>query len=499
MEIRSVEEASPKEGESAANLQPEAGKEAQRSERARAPGRKLGSSELRAILILGDLIVGALATFFALLIWSQPDWLDLSFEFIQARAPWFLVLPFVWNLLMLNLYDPRKASSRRETLRGVIFAGGAGVVLYLGIFFLSPAGSLPRRGVAYFLVLAIALTIIWRLGYIRVFTAPAFKRRALIIGAGESGRALVEVFGNMNPAPLSVIGLIDDDQDKHGLSIGGSQVLGDNAQLLDFIEGHEISDLIVSIVGPMSGEMLQSLLVAQEQGVEITRMPVLYEELLGRVPIHHLETDWVVRSFVDEVRVSGLYLLGKRLLDLAGALAGLLVLLLVFPWISLAILLESGRPILLKQRRLGQGGKEFEVLKFRTMHKDAEADGQAHWAREDDPRKTKVGSILRRIHLDEFPQFWNVLKGEMSLVGPRPERPELVEELEQQIPFYRARLLVKPGIGGWAQVNYGKGASVVGSAEKLEYDLYYIKHRSLLMDSWIILRSIGSAIVFRGV
>lgn len=464
-----------------------------------ARGRKLGNSERRAILILGDFLAGSLATYLALLIWSQPDWLDLSFEFIQARAPWFLLLPFIWIILMLNLYDPRKAASRSETLRGVLLAGGAGVVLYLGIYFSSSPGSLPRGGVAYFLMLAIVLTVAWRLAYIRVFTAPAFTRRALIIGAGESGGALIDVLESMNPAPLSVIGLIDDDREKQGRRIGNAQVLGDNTQLLDVIGEHQISDLIVSIVGPMGGEMLRNLLDAQELGVEITRMPVLYEELLRRVPIQHLEADWVVRSFVDQVRVSGLYLLGKRLIDLAGAAVGLLVLALAFPWVSLAVLLESGRPILLKQKRLGKGGKEFEVLKFRTMHKDAEADGQAHWASEDDPRKTRVGSQLRRIHLDEFPQFWNVLKGDMSLVGPRPERPELVEELEKQIPFYRARLLVKPGIGGWAQVNYGKGASIAGSAEKLEYDLYYIKHRTLLLDIWIILRSIGSALVLKGV
>jgi lipopolysaccharide/colanic/teichoic acid biosynthesis glycosyltransferase len=133
------------------------------------------------------------------------------------------------------------------------------------------------------------------------------------------------------------------------------------------------------------------------------------------------------------------------------------------------------------------------------MHQAAEADGLARWAEERDPRATRIGRLLRRMHLDEFPQFWNVLKGEMSLVGPRPERPELVAELERKIPFYRARLLVKPGITGWAQVNYGKGASVEGSAEKLEYDLYYIKHRGFLLDMWIILRTIGAVIGLRGV
>ena len=141
----------------------------------------------------------------------------------------------------------------------------------------------------------------------------------------------------------------------------------------------------------------------------------------------------------------------------------------------------------------------FNVVKFRTMRQDAEADGEAHWAQESDPRNTKVGQLLRRTHIDEFPQFWNVLRGEMSLVGPRPERPGLVAELERQIPFYRARLLSKPGLTGWAQVNYGKGASIHGSAEKLEFDLYYIKHRSLWMELWIILKTIGSIFGLHGV
>jgi lipopolysaccharide/colanic/teichoic acid biosynthesis glycosyltransferase len=177
----------------------------------------------------------------------------------------------------------------------------------------------------------------------------------------------------------------------------------------------------------------------------------------------------------------------------------MLVFMLIFPWVSIAILIETGRPVLFTQDRLGKGGKRYQVLKFRTMVQDAEADGEAHWAMEGDPRATGVGRVLRRTHLDEFPQFWNVLKGEMSLVGPRPERPELVAELQQQIPFYRSRLLTKPGITGWAQVNYGKGASVEGSAEKLEYDLYYIKHQTLLLDLWIIVRTVGSLFLLRGV
>jgi exopolysaccharide biosynthesis polyprenyl glycosylphosphotransferase len=324
-------------------------------------------------------------------------------------------------------------------------------------------------------------------------------RRVLVVGAGETGQTMLGVINEIEPPPFYLVGLIDDDPGKEGQDLEGVEVLGDNSQLLKLCIAESISDVIVAIMGEMSGAMFQALLDVQERGIQVIRMPVAYEELLGRLPINHLESDWLLRSFVDELRVSAFYLMAKRLLDLAGAIMGLSVFLLIYPWAALAIGIESGKPIFLRQERLGQGGRPFDLIKFRTMRQDAEADGRAHWAQRDDPRVTQVGRILRKTHLDEFPQFWNVLKGDMSLVGPRPERPELVADLEKKIPFYRARLLVKPGLGGWAQVNYGKGASIQGSAEKLEYDLYYIKHRGPVMDFWILLRTVGSIIGFGGV
>jgi exopolysaccharide biosynthesis polyprenyl glycosylphosphotransferase len=462
---------------------------------------RLHTGERRALLMVIDLLVASLAVYLALALWARLDYLGPgpSSEFIRARAPWFVLLPLAWVLLLVNLYDIHRAGSLPETLRGVLVAAGAGVVLYLLVYFTSEPNSLPRRAVLYFLVLAVALTLLWRWIYIRIFTAPGLLRRALIVGAGMSGRTLLESIQDLRPAPFFLVGLIDDDPAKHGQMVASATVLGNSSSLLRVVEEERISDIIVAITGQLDGEMFQALLDAQQRGVEITRMPVSYEELLGRVPIRILESDWLLRSFVDEVRVSSLYLLAKRLVDIFGALIGLGILALAFPWIALAILIETGRPVFFRQARLGQGGRPYSVVKFRTMRQDAEADGQAHWAQEGDPRATRLGKILRRTHLDEFPQFWNVLVGEMSVVGPRPERPELVAELEKEIPFYRARLLVKPGITGWAQVNYGKGASIEGSAEKLEYDLYYIKHRGVMMDIWIILRTIGSVFGFRGV
>jgi exopolysaccharide biosynthesis polyprenyl glycosylphosphotransferase len=248
----------------------------------------------------------------------------------------------------------------------------------------------------------------------------------------------------------------------------------------------------------MFGGTFQTLLDTQENGTEITRMPILYEELLGRVPIHHLESDWVIRSFVDETRSGGLYELGKRVLDIIGSIAGLAIFLVLFPFIGLAILIESGLPVLYWQERLGRGGKEFKIVKFRTMYQDAEKDGKAQMAGERDPRITRVGNFLRATRLDEWPQFWNVLHGEMSLVGPRAERAQWVATFQEEIPFYRARLLVQPGITGWAQINYGYAATVEDTSVKLEYDLYYIKHRSILMDIGILLQTVGTVFGRRG-
>ena len=470
------------------------------SQLARARGLQLGPGERRLLLIVGDLIAAAGAMAVALALWARIDYLGPvpTAEFLRFRAGWFVALPLLWPLLMVNLYDVHRAASWRETLRGVLIAAASGLVVYLVIYF-SLEGSLVRRGILYFLALVILFTLLWRVLYVMVFTAPAFQRRVLIVGAGESGTALVQAVRSLRPAPFQLVGLIDDDPAKQGRKIEGAAVLGDNSHLLELVEKQSVSDVIVAITGALNGSMFQALLDAQQRGIQIVRMPVAYEELLGRVPIRYLESDWLLRSFVDELQVSAMYLLLKRLLDILGAVVGLSLVALVLPWVALAILAESGRPVFLRQSRLGQGGRPFNVIKFRTMRQDAEADGQAHWAQQGDPRTTRVGRLLRRTHLDEFPQFWNVLVGEMSLVGPRPERPELVAELEKQIPFYRARLLVKPGIGGWAQVNYGKGASVEGSAEKLEYDLYYIQHRSLTMDVWILIRTAGAIFGLRGV
>jgi len=316
----------------------------------------------------------------------------------------------------------------------------------------------------------------------------------LIIGAGKAGHSLADIYHKLNPPPFNLIGFIDDDPKKQEKSFYGFRIFGSCEKLLDIVEDMHISDIVVAINGEIKGETFQTILDIQERGVEVTRMPIMYEELTQRVPVEHLESDWVIRSFVDQVRISGMYELFKRLMDIVGGLIGSLFFVVIFPFSALAIIIESGFPIFYSQERLGKGGQVFKIFKFRSMWQNAEEDGEAKLATVNDPRVTRVGDFLRRTRLDEMPQFVSVLTGEMSLVGPRAERPELVAQFQKQIPFYRARLLVKPGLTGWAQINYGYVASVRETVVKLEYDLYYIKHRTLNMDFTIVLRTIGTVL-----
>jgi exopolysaccharide biosynthesis polyprenyl glycosylphosphotransferase len=445
--------------------------------------------ERRVMLLNGDIIAEILALVFALYVWgNQAEFLGFSIRFILERVPnWFLFLPLVWLFLMIGIYDVRKAHSWNHTLQSVATAAVIASMLYLGVYFTSPPESLPRIGVAAFILGSVVFTLIWRFFYIRVLTSAQFLRRVLLVGGGVSGRILLKSFNKLDHQPYFILGIIDDDPAKMDQEIEGYKVLGNGKELLDIVRKERISDIIVAITGAINGETFQALLDLQELGVEITRMPVAYEDLNQQVPIRILEADWILRSFVDDTGVSGAYPVIKRLMDLVGGSIGVLIFLILLPMVAFLILMDDGFPIFYRQERLGKSAKPYKIIKFRTMVKNAELNGKAQWASENDQRVTTIGRILRRTHIDEFPQFLNVLKGEMSLVGPRSERPSLINKLQKQVPFYRARLLVKPGVTGWAQINYGYPETVDETIDKLEYDLFYIKNRTILLDIRIIL------------
>ncbi|PKO09243.1 MAG: hypothetical protein CVU40_10900 [Chloroflexi bacterium HGW-Chloroflexi-2] len=462
---------------------------------------KLRPSERKLILLTGDFIIAILSLLFALYFWSvEPDeWLKFSLQFLVERPPfWFYLLPFLWILFLSGLYDVRKVHKISETISGIGISIFLSISLYLLVFFLSEPNTLPRLGVALFFANAAILTIFWRLIYIKIFTASRFQRRVIIVGAGNSGKALVEIIENLNPKPFQLIGLVDDDPQKIDGNISGFPILGSISELNSLLHEFNISDVVFSITGEMDPLALNTLIEAEENGIEITSMPVMYEELTGRVPIYLLKPDWLLRSFIDYAHVNRFYELGKRFIDIIGGLIGVIITIVLYPIIGLVIVLDNWGPIIYSQIRLGKNGKYYNILKFRTMFVDAEINGNYKPAEENDQRITTIGKILRKSHLDELPQFINILKGEMSLVGPRSERPMIVENYQKEIPFYRGRLLVKPGLTGWAQVNYGYASTIEENAIKLEYDLYYIKHRDLMMDLSIMLLTISSVIGLRG-
>jgi exopolysaccharide biosynthesis polyprenyl glycosylphosphotransferase len=460
---------------------------------------RFGIRERRVILFLGDLLMAFAALAVALYFWASGVDAESLQLFLEVRPPtWFFFVPIFWLVLLVETYDPSRALNWRRTLNGLIAAALVGMGIYILFYFTSDPGSLPRRGVASFAAVAWLLTALWRFIYIRIFTSPQFTRRAILVGAGTSGEALLEAINSMHPAPYLVVAVLDDDPKKKNKKVEGHRVMGNGRLLLPILEQEGVSDIIVAIGGRMQDKTFAALLEAQEQGIDITRMPVAYEEMLDRVPVNYLEADWMLRSFVDETRVNRFYQMGKRIFDIVGGLVGVVILVVISPLIALAILLDSGRPITFRQTRAGRGGRPYSIIKFRTMRVDAEKSGKPQLAKEDDKRSTRIGRFLRKTRLDEWPQFINVLSGDMSLVGPRPERPELMKHFEKHIPFYRARLLEKPGITGWAQVNHGYYATMKEMSIKLEYDLYYIKRRGPVLDFIILLRTFGTIIGFRG-
>jgi exopolysaccharide biosynthesis polyprenyl glycosylphosphotransferase len=462
-------------------------------------GWRIRTKERQIILLVGDLVVTSFSVLVALYFWAQKDWLSFSWVFLDQRAPfWFYLLPLAWCVLLIELYDVRRASRHSDVLKGVGTAAVFSLLIYLIIFFVSEPNSLPRRGVAIFVVLATILTVIWRFIYIKIFTSPVFNRRVLMIGAGKAGTTLAAMLCKVKPSPFTLVGFIDDDPEKQGKVIEGYPVIGTGPDLAQCILTQGVTDLIFAISGDLNPDLFREILAAEEKGIEVTSLPIVYEELFGRVPIFLLQSDWILRSFIDQAHTTGLYETSKRLIDLFVSLIGLLILIILFPFFAVLTLIDSGRPILYSQLRVGKNGKPYKIFKFRTMKRDPESDGVGRMTAADDQRITRFGRILRRSHLDELPQVINVLKGENSIVGPRAEQLELVNQFQHQIPFYRARLFVRPGLTGWAQINQRYASTVEDTAVKLEFDLYYIKHRNLLLDLNIIVRTVGAVLGFRG-
>jgi len=442
----------------------------------------------------GDAGVAGIAVVVAVWLWTLTSGFNLAAA-LRSDLAWFLAVP-LWIAGLTTTYNLRAALSLTQTAKTVARHAAVLLVAYAVVYFNAPRLALPRLLALYFVWEASLLTLAWRLVYVWVFAHAGFRRRALVIGSGAAAECIVRAVEESGVRELMVVGVVSD---RPGIAsrVGATPVVGAVNDLAHLIDELRVSTLILA-TSEMAPDLLSMLLNCQEAGYDVVRMATVYERALQRVPVQYLEPDWPFNSYAEAVHTKDASRLAKRLLDIAAGAAGAVIFAVLAPFIGLAVWLDSGRPIFYRQSRVGRAGKTFEILKFRTMVADAETKGQARWAERDDPRITRVGKALRLTRFDELPNFLNILRGEMSLVGPRPERPEFVQELERTIPFYRSRLIARPGLTGWAQINCPYGDSVAAAHLKLEYDLYYLKHRSILLDLYIIARTIGTVLTFRG-
>ncbi|MBM3449749.1 MAG: sugar transferase [Armatimonadetes bacterium] len=350
-------------------------------------------------------------------------------------------------------------------------------------------------------VLMVALTVAARWIAHAAFRQPIFHRRALLLGGGRAQEEVAALLVRAGGGTFRVLGRVDastgaaderDDGEEYAYPL-----LGSPDALAEIIERLRLNAILVYGGWPIDGQLLATLSEARAQGVEIQFAEAIFEDLTGRVFVARVGGRWRVAMPIEPSSFRGLYPLAKRALDLVASTLGLCGLALLAPWIALAIRLDSPGPVLYSQLRVGHRGRFFRTYKFRSMRDAAEPEG-AVWAEINDPRITRVGRFLRRSHIDELPQLWNVLRGEMSVVGPRPERPEFVARLSRECPFFRVRHIVRPGMAGWALVRQGYGASREDSLLKLQLDLYYIKNQSLWFDLVILLKTVFDAILMRG-
>ncbi|HEY3175142.1 MAG TPA: sugar transferase [Candidatus Polarisedimenticolia bacterium] len=390
-----------------------------------------------------------------------------------------------------QLYD---VENRYQEMRSFLYICGLIVVANLIIsmtYYFLPTWRIARRVMAFQAPIAVLFIYLWRRLYALVTRGLMSARRVLLVGADETVASLIEDFRTGYTPEFTIRGIVDDDPDKHGRGFGGVPVLGTSSSLREIVDREKVEIIVFSPGYRLSanGHTVRNVLEMKARGVKVYELATFYMRMTGKVPVRYIEDQWLLFSqdFAGIARSERTSL--KRLMDIVVAASALALLSPLMLLLAAIVKLTSRGPVLYRQERVGLDKRPYRLLKFRTMRLDAESGGAPRWASPNDERVTATGRIMRRLRLDEIPQFFNVLRGEMSVIGPRPERPYFVDLLEKDIPYYALRFAAKPGLTGWAQVNYQYGASVEDAHTKLQYDLYYIQQMSPFLDLVILLKT----------
>ena len=389
-------------------------------------------------------------------------------------------------MVAVGVYGPDALRSMRYAAARLLVAVSLGIIALSAFYFLVPAKTLWRSNLFYAMFIAILLLFANRLLLGTLLGAAAFRRRVLVLGSGERAERLRKL-GERPEAGFAIVGFVGMSDSRpvveEAIPRGVLKDLARHVQILG------ISEVVLAIEERRNALPLQDLLRIKTAGVHVNDFSSFLERETGRVDLDTLNPSWLIFSdgFSSGRMVSSA---AKRMFDVAVSLALLVFTAPVIALFAALVRLDSRGPAFFRQTRVGLYGQPFELTKLRSMCADAESDGHAKFAQADDPRITRIGRIIRKLRIDELPQAWSVLKGEMSFVGPRPERPEFVAELDDKLPYYAERHMVKPGITGWAQTNYPYGANLEDSRQKLEYDLYYAKNYTPFLDLLILLQTL---------
>ena len=451
----------------------------------------LRDPEIGLILMLGDVFAVALASWAAPEIWGA---FDAHYQPPATLQYWQAASALLW-ILALGIARHRNPGAPRLfrysfTTIAQAFVGM--LLLVLGLFYVAPFFA-PRGSTFLALPLVAASVLLWRAMYSVLLRSEVFDIRVAIVGTDEAARRTAGVILDARSSPYRVRAFVVSDPKSETLL--GIPVVAVTDDLWAVVQSLDVDQLVIGNTRSLSSAMLNELVRCFDHRIDAVPATAIYEDITGRVLASALEADW----YADlPTRTRGFYMGIKRVVDVVFAGILFTVTLPLMCLIGAVVWVDSGRPMLLRQVRLGERGRPFVMHKFRTMNRDAESDGRAIWATSNDQRVTRVGRFLRRSRLDELPQLWDVVRGVMSLIGPRPERPEFVERLSMEMPLYRARTLVRPGITGWAQVEYRYAGSIADNLAKLEFDLYYLRHLGPLIDLNIAIRTLFIVLRLRG-
>ena len=393
-----------------------------------------------------------------------------------------------------DLYDLTVVHSSRELLIRLVQAAGAASIIIALLYLIVPSLAIGNGIFVSSLVIFLLAIVAWRLLFNRLAYASQLEERVLIVGTGATARMVAKEILAQHDFGYRVIGFINDQGGGHPLVNAG--LVGTSEDIPRLVRDYDVSRIVVGLSDRRGRLPISELMQAKLSGTRVEDATTTYERLTGKILVDDLKPSWLI--FSDGFVVSRWTRFVKRGLDLTLASVGFVLALPLTLLTALAVYLDSDGPVLYCQERVGEHGRTFTVYKFRSMRVDAEQAGTPRWATNGDDRVTRVGRFIRITRLDELPQLWNVLRGDMSFVGPRPERPFFVEQLEREIPFYTQRHSVKPGITGWAQVKYQYGSSIEDAMEKLRYDLYYIKHLSIALDISIVFDTVKVILFGKG-